>query len=222
MRLLKSKLNGQRSRLGPTVIDVIDEAFDVWWDVGFMRNLLKSESHIKDLRPKFDLYVNSIRLKCTLLPLCSCYFVERWTVCWWSSAIRHCAYVQFRPPFFCIRFHFGFRLLHLSPFVHLDKLKAEIAIHVHLDTLKRVEIFQNTEAGFLCELVLRLRPVLFSPGDYICRKGITSPIVVGEAVRAAENDRSRPAALIDFRSLGPKSMGPLLRCSGAIEKISLR
>ncbi|CAL4065099.1 unnamed protein product, partial [Meganyctiphanes norvegica] len=52
-----------------------------------------------------------------------------------------------------------------------DKLKAEIAIHVHLDTLKRVEIFQNTEAGFLCELVLRLRPVLFSPGDYICRKG---------------------------------------------------
>ena len=52
-----------------------------------------------------------------------------------------------------------------------DKLKAEIAIHVHLDTLKRVEIFQNTEAGFLCELVLRLKPVLFSPGDYICRKG---------------------------------------------------
>ncbi|XP_068986860.1 cyclic nucleotide-gated channel alpha-3-like isoform X9 [Bombus flavifrons] len=52
-----------------------------------------------------------------------------------------------------------------------DKLKAEIAINVHLDTLRRVEIFQNTEAGFLCELVLRLRPVLFSPGDYICRKG---------------------------------------------------
>lgn len=56
-------------------------------------------------------------------------------------------------------------------FLSIDKLKAEIAIHVHLDTLKRVEIFQNTEAGFLCELVLRLRPVLFSPGDYICRKG---------------------------------------------------
>ena len=53
----------------------------------------------------------------------------------------------------------------------VDKLKGEIAIHVHLDTLKRVEIFQNTEAGFLCELVLSLKPVLFSPGDYICRKG---------------------------------------------------
>ncbi|ESO00928.1 hypothetical protein HELRODRAFT_192482 [Helobdella robusta] len=52
-----------------------------------------------------------------------------------------------------------------------NKLKAEIALHVHLDTLKRVEIFQNTEAGFLCDLVLKLKPVLFSPGDYICRKG---------------------------------------------------
>lgn len=51
-----------------------------------------------------------------------------------------------------------------------DRLKAEIAIQVHLDTLKRVDIFQNTEAGFLCELVLRLKPVLFSPGDYVCRK----------------------------------------------------
>ena len=52
-----------------------------------------------------------------------------------------------------------------------DKLKAEIALHVHLDTLKRVEIFQNTEAGFLCALVLKLKPVLFSPKDYICVKG---------------------------------------------------
>ena len=67
--------------------------------------------------------------------------------------------------YFKITFYFAHFLL-LS-----DKLKGEIAIHVHLDTLKRVEIFQNTEAGFLCELVLRLRPVLFSPGDYICRKG---------------------------------------------------
>lgn len=51
------------------------------------------------------------------------------------------------------------------------KLRAEISIHVHLDTLKRVEIFQNTEAGFLNELVLRLKPILYSPGDFICRKG---------------------------------------------------
>lgn len=52
-----------------------------------------------------------------------------------------------------------------------DKLKAEIAIHVHLDTLKQVKIFQDCEPGLLAELVLKLQLQVFSPGDYICRKG---------------------------------------------------
>ncbi|RXN23770.1 cyclic nucleotide-gated olfactory channel [Labeo rohita] len=51
-----------------------------------------------------------------------------------------------------------------------NKLRAEIAINVHLDTLKKVRIFQDCEAGLLTELVLKLRPQVFSPGDYICRK----------------------------------------------------
>ena len=38
-----------------------------------------------------------------------------------------------------------------------DKLKAEIAIHVHLDTLRQVRIFQDCEPGLLEELVLKLR-----------------------------------------------------------------
>uniref|UniRef100_A0A8C6SH12 Cyclic nucleotide-binding domain-containing protein n=1 Tax=Neogobius melanostomus TaxID=47308 RepID=A0A8C6SH12_9GOBI len=40
-----------------------------------------------------------------------------------------------------------------------DKLRAEIAINVHLDTLKKVRIFADCE------------PQVFSPGDYICKKG---------------------------------------------------
>ncbi|XP_071950004.1 cyclic nucleotide-gated channel alpha-3-like [Antedon mediterranea] len=52
-----------------------------------------------------------------------------------------------------------------------DKLRAEIALHVHLETLRRVTIFSDCEPGLLVELVLKLKPQVYSPGDYICRKG---------------------------------------------------
>uniref|UniRef100_A0A1I8GS89 Cyclic nucleotide-binding domain-containing protein n=1 Tax=Macrostomum lignano TaxID=282301 RepID=A0A1I8GS89_9PLAT len=52
-----------------------------------------------------------------------------------------------------------------------DKLRAEIAIHVHFDTLRRVSIFRDCEPGLLIELLLKLRLQVFSPGDYICRQG---------------------------------------------------
>jgi len=52
-----------------------------------------------------------------------------------------------------------------------DRLKAETAIHVHLETLKRVHLFQDCEPGLLVQLVLKLKLQVFSPGDYICRVG---------------------------------------------------
>ncbi|GFO30202.1 cyclic nucleotide-gated cation channel [Plakobranchus ocellatus] len=52
-----------------------------------------------------------------------------------------------------------------------DRLRTEVAIHVHLDVLKKVSIFKDCEEGLLRELVLKLRPQIFSPGDYICRIG---------------------------------------------------
>ncbi|KAL3100073.1 hypothetical protein niasHT_022901 [Heterodera trifolii] len=51
------------------------------------------------------------------------------------------------------------------------KLQAEIAMHVHFETLRKVRLFQDCESGLLGELVLKLELQVFSPKDYVCRKG---------------------------------------------------
>ena len=50
-------------------------------------------------------------------------------------------------------------------------LRKEIAMNVHIETLKRVAIFQDCEPGLLQELVTTLKLQIYSPGDYVCRKG---------------------------------------------------
>ena len=44
------------------------------------------------------------------------------------------------------------------------KLRGEIALFVHLDTLKKVKIFQDCEKSLLETLVLKLKLQVFSPG----------------------------------------------------------
>lgn len=74
------------------------------------------------------------------------------------------------------------------------KLKAELAIATHLDTLRRVKLFQvfivaidtlrtgamlqDCEPGLLVELVLMLKLQVFAPGAYICRKGDVGKVLL--------------------------------------------
>ena len=51
------------------------------------------------------------------------------------------------------------------------KLKAEIGLHAHFETLKKVDFFRKCEQGLLWEVVLRLRKEVYSPGEFVCRKG---------------------------------------------------
>ncbi|XP_051882452.1 cyclic nucleotide-gated cation channel alpha-4-like [Pristis pectinata] len=59
------------------------------------------------------------------------------------------------------------RVLRLLP----DRLRAQVAVNVHLRTLSKVQLFQSCEDRLLEQLVLRLQLQVFSPGDYVCRKG---------------------------------------------------
>jgi CRP-like cAMP-binding protein len=52
-----------------------------------------------------------------------------------------------------------------------EKLSTEIATCAHMQRLKQISIFADCEEGLLKELVTKLKMQVYSPGDYVCRKG---------------------------------------------------
>ncbi|UJR23852.1 hypothetical protein I4U23_026827 [Adineta vaga] len=51
------------------------------------------------------------------------------------------------------------------------ELRKDLAIKVHLESLQQVKLFNDCEPNLLIELVTKLKPTFFGPGDYVCRKG---------------------------------------------------
>lgn len=51
------------------------------------------------------------------------------------------------------------------------RLQGELAVHLHMDTLRSVELLSECEANLLYELVLCLQLHMFAPNDFLCRCG---------------------------------------------------
>nr|VZH94132.1 unnamed protein product [Spirometra erinaceieuropaei] len=51
------------------------------------------------------------------------------------------------------------------------KLKTDLLINVHFQTLSKVSLFQDCERTMISDLICKLKPVLFLPGAIICQKG---------------------------------------------------
>ncbi|CAF0899419.1 unnamed protein product [Adineta ricciae] len=87
-------------------------------------------------------------------------------------------------------------------------LQTELAISIHYDTLSKVQLFQDCERTFLHSLVLKLKPALFLPGDYICKKGEIGRemYIVNHGVLDVFIDDKRIAGLEDGAVFGEISL----------------
>eukprot|EP00057_Strongylocentrotus_purpuratus_P035334 XP_798644.2 PREDICTED: uncharacterized protein LOC594100 [Strongylocentrotus purpuratus] len=78
------------------------------------------------------------------------------------------------------------------------RMQTDIAINVHMDTLSRVSLFQDCDKMLLRDLVLKLRPLVYLPNEYICRKGAVGKemyIVVDGSVQVLGGDKKVLATL---------------------------
>lgn len=50
-------------------------------------------------------------------------------------------------------------------------LKSDISVYLNKEIIEKVPIFKGASNAFIKEIILHLEPVVFTPGDYIVRKG---------------------------------------------------
>ena len=52
------------------------------------------------------------------------------------------------------------------------KMMTDVALNIHFKTISGVKLFHGCNPGLLKMLVCKLKPIIFLPGDYICKETI--------------------------------------------------
>ncbi|VDM58330.1 unnamed protein product [Angiostrongylus costaricensis] len=90
------------------------------------------------------------------------------------------------------------------------RLQGQIAVNLHMDTLKKVELFKQCSAGFLYEVVLRIKQQIYSPNDYLFRAGERAKemfIVKRGTLHVIDENTSTPTMTItDGATIGEMSV----------------
>ena len=50
------------------------------------------------------------------------------------------------------------------------KMMTDVALNIHFKTISGVKLFHGCNPGLLKMLVCKLKPIIFLPGDYICKE----------------------------------------------------
>ena len=58
-----------------------------------------------------------------------------------------------------------------------NSLKADISMFLNRDIIQKVPLFQNTSEDFIRDIAGELNPIVFSPGDYVIRKGEVADVM---------------------------------------------
>ena len=49
-------------------------------------------------------------------------------------------------------------------------MMTDVALNIHFKTISGVKLFHGCNPGLLKMLVCKLKPIIFLPGDYICKE----------------------------------------------------
>ncbi|CAI4226829.1 unnamed protein product [Auanema sp. JU1783] len=107
------------------------------------------------------------------------------------------------------------------------RLQGQLAVNLHMETIRGVSLFRNCEAGFLYEIVMKIKQQIYNPNDYLCRTGEKAKemYIVKRGILNVIDDSTRNTidTLTDGATFGEMSMIRLKGCSyGEYRDCSLR